>query len=467
MIKKNRTKININHGSKMSKILIIDDDTFICEILKKQLDSNGYQVETAFSGKSGMEAIKGSKFDLVLCDFRLPDTDGLEVLQKIKALSPATVVIIITAYADVRQAVKLMKMGAEDYITKPLQQEEILALIRKKLGAESEKEVKPKAHIYTDGDFIMGKSENMRSVINLSRRVAPTNMSVLIQGETGTGKEYIARFIHQHSKRNDKPFVALDCGAIPKDLANSELFGHIKGSFTGAVRDKEGVFQQANGGTLFLDEIGNLTYDIQVRLLRVLQERTVSRVGENKSQKVDVRIITATNDDLRDEVSRNNFREDLYHRVNEFKVNLPPLRDRKDDILFFARHFLEASNEELGLNVVGFSSEVETILQHYAWHGNLRELKNVIKRAALLTTGTEVERECLPHDIVHPPEAEVTSGTVEIGESKLKDASSEFEKQLIIRTIEEAGFNKSKAARLLKIDRKTLYNKIKQYGIEI
>ena len=451
----------------MSKILIIDDDTFICEILKKQLTSNGYKVETAFSGKSGMETLKSNRFELVLCDFRLPDTDGLELLQKIKAISPSTLVIIITAYADVRQAVKLMKMGAEDYITKPLQHEEILALIRQKLSKEEPVTRKSQDHIYTDGDFIMGKSDNMRSVINLSRRVAPTNMSVLIQGETGTGKEYIARFIHQHSKRNNKPFVALDCGAIPKDLANSELFGHIKGSFTGAVRDKEGVFQQANGGTLFLDEIGNLSYDIQVRLLRVLQERTVSRVGENKSQKVDVRIITATNDDLLDEVHQNNFREDLYHRVNEFKINLPALRERKEDILFFANHFLDASNEELGLRLEGINGDAELILQKYPWHGNLRELKNVIKRASLLAPGNEITRECLPRDIVYPSDSEMNSDHVEIGESKLKDASSEFEKQLIMRTIEEAGFNKSKAARLLKIDRKTLYNKIKQYGIEI
>lgn len=452
----------------MGKILIIDDDTFICEILKKQLSGQGYEVETAFSGKSGMKAVRDENFDLVLCDFRLPDSDGLELLQKIKAISKSTVVIIITAYADVRQAVKLMKMGADDYITKPLQQEEILSLVKNKLNKETETKAKPQENsIYTNGDFIMGESQSMRSVVNLARRVSPTNMSVLIQGETGTGKEYVARFIHQHSKRHDKPFVAVDCGAIPRDLANSELFGHIKGSFTGAVRDKEGVFQQANGGTLFLDEIGNLGYDIQVRLLRVLQERQVSRLGENKTQKVDVRIITASNDDLLEEVQQNNFREDLYHRVNEFKIKLPALRDRKEDVLFFASHFMELSNLELESNVTGFTEEVEAILQQYPWHGNLRELRNVIKRAVLLAPENEITKDCLPREIIHPVETEIKSGTVEIGESKLKDASSEFEKQLIVRTIQEAGFNKSKAARLLKIDRKTLYNKIKQYGIEI
>lgn len=452
----------------MGKILIIDDDTFICEILKKQLSGQGYEVETAFSGKSGMKAVRDENFDLVLCDFRLPDSDGLELLQKIKAISKSTVVIIITAYADVRQAVKLMKMGADDYITKPLQQEEILSLVKNKLKKEEETKTKPQgSSIYTNGDFIMGESQSMRSVVNLARRVSPTNMSVLIQGETGTGKEYVARFIHQHSKRNDKPFVAVDCGAIPRDLANSELFGHIKGSFTGAVRDKEGVFQQANGGTLFLDEIGNLGYDIQVRLLRVLQERQVSRLGENKTQKVDVRIITASNDDLLEEVNQNNFREDLYHRVNEFKIKLPALRERTEDILFFASHFMELSNQELDSNVSGFTEEVETILKQYPWHGNLRELRNVIKRAVLLAPENEITKDCLPREIIYPVETEIKSDTIEIGESKLKDASSEFEKQLIVRTIQEAGFNKSKAARLLKIDRKTLYNKIKQYGIEI
>jgi two-component system response regulator HydG len=261
--------------------------------------------------------------------------------------------------------------------------------------------------------------------------------------------------------------VAVDCGAIPRDLANSELFGHIKGSFTGAVRDKEGVFQQANGGTLFLDEIGNLGYDIQVRLLRVLQERQVSRLGENKTQKVDVRVITASNDDLLEEVKQNSFREDLYHRVNEFKIMLPALRNRKEDVLFFARHFLEMSNRELNFNVTGFTEETEEILQQYPWHGNLRELRNVVKRAVLLAPDNEITSDCLPREIIYPSETYVNSDTVEIGESKLKDASSEFEKQLIMRTIQEAGFNKSKAARLLKIDRKTLYNKIKQYGIEI
>ena len=451
----------------MSKILIIDDDTFICEILKKQLDSQGYEVETAFSGKSGMNSVRSDRYDLVLCDYRLPDTDGLELLQKIKAVSRSTFVIIITAYADVRQAVKLMKMGADDYITKPLQQEELLSLIKQKLSKQTSEEKPEESQIYSNGEFIMGESKSMRSVVNLARRVAPTNMSVLIQGETGTGKEYLARFIHQHSKRNNMPFVAVDCGAIPRDLANSELFGHIKGSFTGAIKDKEGVFQQANGGTLFLDEIGNLGYDIQVRLLRVLQERQVSRLGENKSKKVDVRVITASNDDLLEEVKQNNFREDLYHRVNEFKITLPALRNRKEDVLFFANHFREMSNRELGFHVETISSDTEMILKQYPWHGNLRELKNVVKRAVLLASGNELTTDCLPREIIHPAENEINSDMVEIGESKLKDASSEFEKQLITRTIQEAGFNKSKAARLLKIDRKTLYNKIKQYGIEI
>ncbi|MGQ8335998.1 sigma-54-dependent transcriptional regulator [Sunxiuqinia sp. A32] len=449
----------------MSKILIIDDDTFICEILKKQLISKGYEVETAFSGKTGMLAIRNTTFDLVLCDYRLPDTNGLELLQKIKAISTDTIVVIITAYADVRQAVKLMKMGAEDYITKPLQQEEIFSLIKNKLKTRDEFE-QVNDQFYSNGEFVIGESSAMRSVVNLARRVAPTNMAVLIQGETGTGKEYVARFIHQHSKRHDKPFVAVDCGAIPKDLANSELFGHVKGSFTGAIQDKEGVFQQANGGTLFLDEIGNLSYEIQVRLLRVLQEKQVSRLGENKFKKVDVRVITASNDDLIEEVELDKFREDLYHRVNEFKISLPPIRERQEDIMLFANYFIRMANSELGQRVQKLNEETKEIFKQYQWHGNLRELKNVVKRAVLMSVGNEITRECLPVEIIQQASSLVGSNDFDIGNSKLKDASSEFEKQLIVRTIREAGFNKSKAARLLKIDRKTLYNKIKQYGIE-
>ena len=453
----------------MEKILVIDDDTFICQILKKHLQNNNYLVEVAFSGKSALDLFKKNNFDLVLCDFRLPDASGLELLQKIKSLKQAIPVIIITAYADVRIAVKLMKMGASDYITKPIQQEELLVLIKKLLKKENTTVKDQPEGTYSNGEFVMGESEQIKNIIELAGRVAPTNMSVIIEGETGTGKEYIARFIHENSLRKNKPFYAIDCGAIPKELANSELFGHVKGSFTGAMTDTDGVFQKADGGTLFLDEIGNLTYDIQLKLLRAVQERIVSRLGDDKLRKIDIRIIVATNEDLRSEVRGNTFREDLYHRINEFKISLPPLRERGKDILIFVSHFITMANDELNRDIRGVTPEVEKIILNYPWHGNLRELKNVIKRSVLMANGEIIDKSCLPYEIIYPDKENlgITNHLELNSDSMLKNASSEIEKQLIEKTIQEAGYNKSKAARILNIDRKTLYNKIKLYGIEL
>jgi two-component system response regulator HydG len=298
--------------------------------------------------------------------------------------------------------------------------------------------------------------------------VAPTDISIIIEGETGVGKEYVARLIHENSTRKSKPFVAMDCGAIPKDLANSELFGHVKGSFTGAVKDKTGVFEQADGGTLFLDEIGNLSYDVQLKLLRAIQERVITRLGDDKSIKIDIRIIAATNDDLRHELAEKRFREDLYHRLNEFNIKLPPLRQRPEDILIFVRHFIKMANGELNRGITGLAPEAEAVILNYPWHGNLRELKNVIKRAVLMADGERIDNSCIPAEIVYPEISEPGTETVDMnGESRLKNATSEIEKQLIEKTIQESGYNKSKAARMLKIDRKTLYNKIKLYGINL
>ncbi|QGY47680.1 response regulator [Maribellus comscasis] len=456
----------------MKKILIIDDDTFICKILKKHLQNNNYAAEITYNGKTGINLFQKDNFDLVLCDFRLPDISGLEIMQKIRSLKQDTPVIIMTAYADVRMAVKLMKMGASDYITKPIQQEELLVLIKKLVSEKEPTEVKKNdAQIYTNGDFIIGESPKIQHVIRLARRVAPTDMSVIITGETGIGKEYIARFIHDNSNRKDKPFIAIDCGAIPKDLANSELFGHIKGSFTGAIADKLGVFQKADSGTLFLDEIGNLNYDIQLKLLRAIQERVVTRLGDDKLKRIDIRIIAATNEDLTLEARGNNFREDLYHRLNEFKIELPPLRERPEDIKVFMAHFITMSNAELNRNITGLVPEAEAVLLNYPWHGNLRELKNILKRAVLMAEGEKIDISCLPYEIIYP-ESDSERETVSVPQetkkdSMLKNASSEIEKKLIIQTIQEAGYNKSKAAKILNIDRKTLYNKIKLYDIKL
>ncbi len=456
----------------MARILIIDDDTFISEILRKHLINHDYDAEVALTGKKGIELFKKAKFDLVVVDFRLPDTSGIEMLQEIRSIRQDVPVIIITAYADVRLAVKLMQMGASDYITKPIHQEEFILLINKLLTNKPlhmpAMPDQPQV-LYQQGDFVAGKSEEIKKVLELSRKVAPTNISVLIKGETGTGKEYIARYIHENSARHKKPFVAIDCGAIPNDLANSELFGHIKGSFTGAVTDKEGVFQKADGGTLFLDEVGNLSYEIQLKLLRAIQERVVTRLGDTRVQKIDIRLISATNEDLNTGIKGKSFREDLFHRINEFSIDLPALKDRGPDILVFVDHFIRLANEQLNRNIIGISPDVEQVFLSYSWPGNLRELNNVIKRAVLMSSGIRIEKEVLPPEIVFPP---VPAYVDEVNadsksESVLKNAMWDIERQLIIKTILDAGYNKSKAARMLKIDRKTLYNKIKLYQIDI
>lgn len=449
----------------MARILIIDDDIFICKAIQKQLVNKGFRTEIAFSGNAGLTLLKEKAFSLVLCDFRLPDKDGLEMLREVKKMDPRIPVVIITAYADVRMAVKLMKQGAYDYLTKPLQHEEIVSLAKQLTSA-----VKKDGSSGVSEDFLVGENPGFKQAVKFAEKVAPTGMSVLIEGETGTGKEYVARYIHRNSSRKNKPFVAVDCGAIPKELAGSELFGHVKGSFTGAVGDKTGVFQQADGGTLFLDEIGNLSYSVQVQLLRTLQEKMVTRIGENKPVKVDVRVITATNETLTQQVEENNFREDLLHRINEFKIVLPPLRKRPEDILFFADHFRKLANEELEQQVKRFSDDVREIFFRYEWPGNMREMKNVVKRAVLLSSGETLTTGALPEEIVQFSSVQTFSGEG-IKENKpeqtLKKLTSGAEKEIIIKAIEAAGYNKSKAARTLKIDRKTLYNKIRQYGIDI
>ncbi len=446
----------------MSKVLIVDDDVFICNILEKLLTDNGFKAESAYSAASAKKLLKESAFDVVLCDYRLPDSDGLKMLQTIKNLIPNARVVIITAYADVNIAVKLIKGGADDYVVKPIQQDELLILLRKLLQ-NSSKEVFPdkKSH----EDFFFGESPEIRQVLQLAETVAPTDMSVIIHGETGSGKEYLARFIHYRSKRRENPFVALDCGAIPKTLANSELFGHIKGSFTGAVADKIGVFEEADGGTLFLDEIGNLDYEVQVKLLRTLQERKVNRVGDPKTVNIDVRIIVASNEDLGHLVEENRFREDLFHRVNEFMVHLPPLRDRRRDILQYAEFFIQQANIQLDKNVKDIDDDVRDIILNYSWAGNLRELNNVMKRSVLLSRSDRITKDALPVEIVSFQLHEASKPDNGDSSGELRDASKEAERNLIIGTLRRVDNNKSKAARILNVDRKTLYNKMKQLNI--
>jgi two-component system response regulator HydG len=490
----------------MQTILIIDDDRDMCLLLKRFLTRHGYEVLEAYNGKKALETLESTEPSLVMCDFRLEDMEGNVLLGKIKERYPHLPVIIITGYSDIKIAVEVMKMGAYDYITKPLFPDEILVTIKKALEDASKGEtttvaassngnseqrssstpvIKEKpSGIIVSGDYIFGDSPVFRGILQQIDLVAPTNYTVIIHGESGSGKEAIAQEIHKRSKRKSKPFVAIDCGALSKELAGSELFGHEKGSFTGALNQKTGSFELANTGTIFLDEVANLSYDIQISLLRVVQERKMRRVGGVKDIELDVRIIIASNERLWDAVRRGKFREDLYHRFNEFSIDVPPLRQRPDDIMLFANHFLHQTNMELGKNIHRFSDEVESIFRSYVWYGNLRELRNVIKRATLLTDGEEIEATSLPFEISHfsklqfekQPEpqmmsaqqvpssfTEVTDNNRSISETTLKGASIDAEYEMILKALKKVNFNKSKAAKLLNIDRKTLYNKMKQY----
>ena len=440
-----------------AKILLVDDDTTFCLMLKTWLTKRGFSVEEAFSCKEAVGKLKKSAYDVVLTDLRLPDEDGLQVLQEAKKLLPGVQVILMTGYADISTAVQAMKLGAFDYVAKPVIPDEILkkiqeALEHKDLPVEKKQAKKSKGLTY-----IKGTSRDADKLYEYIRLVAPTMMTVLITGESGSGKEYIARLIHEQSNRQAAPFVAVDCGAIPKDLAASEFFGHVKGAFTGAVSDKTGYFVQANGGTIFLDEIGNLSYDVQVQLLRALEERKVKPVGSNKEIAFDVRIISATNENLAKAVAEGNFREDLYHRLNEFSIKALSLRERKEDIPVFANHFLAAANEELDKDVIGFEDAVMRVFRDYNWPGNLREMRNVVKRATLLCQGNFISLEHIPSEL-----SEQQRPTTE--DFALKKEKNEME--LIREALAKCNNNKSEAARLLKIDRKTLYNKMKLYKME-
>lgn len=451
----------------MKKILIIDDDSYICNLLVNYLEQKGYKTEGTISGIKGMKHIEKENFDLILCDYRLPDSDGFKILQHVKSKKASVPVIIMTAYADIKMAVKLIKAGAFDYVTKPIQPEEILQLVSNAIESGKQKGSK----LSFEKDFIVGKSPEIHKVMKHIEAVAPTDLTVLIEGETGSGKEYIARAIHFASKRSNKPFVAVDCGAIPKELANSELFGHVKGAFTGAINDKKGYFELAKGGTLFLDEVGNLPYENQVKLLRALQERLISKVGDNSNIKIDVRLIAASNEDLLKLMVTNEFREDLYHRLNEFKIQLPALRDRQDDIMEFIDFFIQKANKGFNKNINGIDDSVKMIFHNYPWFGNIRELQNVINRAVLLSQSEVIGADVIPDEIrLHKLQhnSKKMQGKHANGKhTELKEATELTEKEVISKALIEANYNKSKAAKILNIDRKTLYNKIKLYEIKI
>jgi len=450
----------------MHRILIIDDDTYICKLLDNYLNRNGFRAEAVYTGSSAIQKLKENTYNLVLCDFRLPDRDGFDILSRVKTTDPTTPVIIMTAYKDLGTAVRLIKAGAYDYITKPLIPEEVLELIREAI----EKSEQRHNSFTFEQDFITGESRKFQEILEHIRIVSPVDMTVVVEGETGSGKEYVARAIHFNSKRRKGAFVAVDCGALPKGIVNSELFGHIKGSFTGATYDKKGLFEQAHGGTLFLDEISNLDAENQMKLLRVLQEKTVTRIGDTRPIKVDVRLVVASNEDLMKEVEQNNMREDLYHRLNEFKIIVPPLRERGEDVLVYAGAFIERAARRFEKDISGYDQDVRQILVNYPWPGNIRELKNVMTRSVLLARGPGITIQDIPEEIKTRQALlqNRESGNGRGGDDvKLKDAAGKAEKEAIIQALIKSNYNKSKAARLLKIDRKTLYNKIKQFNISL
>lgn len=440
-------------------------------MLRTFLLKNNYDVSEASNGKDSLRKIRAEVFDIILTDLRLPDTTGLDLLKEIKESenNKNVPIILMTSFGDIKSAVKAIKLGAYEYVTKPVNPDEILMNIQGALKRSHELQSKQGnvgPGVQTTFEYVNGTTEAADRIREFIALVAPTRMSVLIEGESGTGKEFVAKMIHQMSKRKDAAFVAVDCGTLSRDLAGSELFGHLKGSFTGAMHDKKGQFHEADKGTLFLDEVGNLPYEVQVKLLRALQERKVRPVGGNADQEVNVRIIAATNEDLQVAVEEGRFREDLYHRLNEFSIAVSPLRERKDDIITFAEYFLNQANQELEKDVIGFASEVLTVFLKYSWPGNLRELKNIVKRATLLARGDMIELADLPEDLVRQAHKMEENGVL-IHHTDIKAVHEKNEKELIKQVLMQTNYNKSKAARILNIDRKTLYNKLKLYSIEI
>ncbi|WP_293784274.1 sigma-54 dependent transcriptional regulator [uncultured Pedobacter sp.] len=460
------------------KILIVDDEISIGLLLSNFLTKKGFEVSNVASGKKVLQALEKERFDLVLCDYRLGDTNGKEILIYIKKNYPNTIVIIITGYSDIKLAVELIKLGAFDYIVKPLYPDEILNTINKALETQGQLQStdlkNADSHISADllncPEYINGESDASMLLLKQIQLIAPTAYTVILTGKSGTGKECVAKTIHLNSSRCEQPFVAMDCGSLTKDLAASEFFGHEKGAFTGAAFVKIGHFEQANGGTLFLDEIGNLSYEIQATLLRAVQERKIKRIGSTKEIDLDVRLIVATNENLMEAIQKGAFREDLYHRFNEFSIHVPALKDRDQDILIFAEHFLARVNIELNKKIKGFSDDVKECLLAYHWPGNVRELKNVIRRIALLTDDDWIKTHVLPFEFgmtdyrKKPNERKAILLPLTLNHNQslnLRHAAKEAEYNAILEVLKAVNFNKTKAAKILNIDRKTLYNKIK------
>lgn len=464
----------------MKTILIVDDEIQICTLLTTILSKEGYLVDHSVSGTTALKMLREKIYDVVFCDYRLKDKeiDGSVLSLKIRELSPSTGIIVMTGYPDVRVAIQLIKQGIYDYVVKPITASQAILLAQKVILHQTLSS-KEQSTVSSDGTvstivsprgklsrFVYGNGRSSKEMHEQIKLIAPTDYSVIILGETGTGKESVAHLIHSNSKRKDKPFVAIDCGSLSPELACSELFGHEKGAFTGAIQARTGAFQQAHGGTLFLDEIGNLSYEVQTALLRVIQERAVRPVGSAKETTVNIRIIVASNEDLQQAVLNGRFRDDLYYRLNEFALNVPPLRERKQDLSLFIATFKETVEEELDRECGELSAEVLQAFEQYSWPGNIRELKNVMRRICLLSTGKQPITAALLPEELFPSTKEVEIATADATNNvNLKNVSRQAEYKKILDVLQKVRFNKSQAARMMNIDRKTLYNKLHTLNI--
>jgi DNA-binding NtrC family response regulator len=453
----------MNPMNEPARILIIDDEESIRDSVGQVLEKEGYGVETAVSGQEGLGLFGKKTFEVVYLDLKLPGIQGLDVLSRIKETSPVTPVIIITGYASIESAVEAMKRGAFDYLTKPFTPEEVRVTTRKALGSRrlllENSFLQGGSEAEAEFDLVVGKNRAMAEVLDIVRRVSPAESTVLITGESGTGKELIAREVHRHSLRRNAPFVVVDCGALVETLFESELFGHVKGSFTGAHETKHGRFEVADGGTIFFDEIGNIGLNIQAKLLRVIQEREVNRIGSSKPIKVDVRILVATNEDLAEAVRQGKFREDLFYRLSVVPIHLPPLRERKEDIPLLVDHFLQKYSQKAKKSVTSVSSRVLRALQEYDWPGNIRELENTIERAVVLSHGDAIKLEDLMYH-------GTSAGSPALGApgGRLRTLE-DMEKEYISTVLRSQHGNKTKTAEILGIDRKTLWAKIKKFKL--
>ncbi len=446
-------------NEKKAYILIVDDELIVRESMKNWLEEEGYTVFTAENADEALSLLGQKEFDLVFLDIKMPGIDGIEVLKRIKSTYPFIDVVMMTAYASINSAVEAMKLGAYDYLTKPFDPEYLSMLVKKVISHRTltKENIKLKERLESSLKQvnIVGESDEIKNVLKAIEEVAPTDVSVLITGESGTGKEMVARAIHYASLRRFEPLITVSCGSLPEGLIESELFGYERGAFTGALYKKKGKFEAANGGTLFLDEIGELTPKMQVDLLRVLQEKEICRIGSNKTIKVDFRIISATNRDLREMVEEKKFREDLYYRLNVYNIHIPPLRERKEDIPLLVEHFIKQLKRRMGKEIDGITPQALKKLMQYSWPGNVRELENAVERAFVVAKGKLMTTEDFSFLGNKNPELEIPPGI----------SLSQLEKIHIEKVLKECDYNISQAAKILDIDRTTLYNKMKKYGI--